>query len=481
MSKKFTPTKKSASDVTATEDNDPDVRMKKVSGSKYKTGAVPVDKTVGGSSGPGYNFTGITPGKTYVHPPNRLINGRVMYPCKYLGHLRVDEPRGSALVHEAIEKLLTVAEVNKTNLDEDLKEVDLSISTRSLVTVDRRSKRALHQHPLPLVSFSADDKRGNGNMFAYISRGKPPTTEHICYVYQCSQTQAREITATVGQAFELAYKKFLETKQAQQDFKRLKEMLKTASYEEKVEIEKKMIDVNKIRLEEADRKKKMASIQAKMPEPYVKPVTKINVKTKSGVGLHTGSGRDTSVSTTPMFEDGYEQAAKKVSKEVKQLEIKSEHERSKKTEAERKQSTSVEAKWENITMALEPFQMEPSLDPETQYLVKRVETKELDSAIGDIEKQIQDLEEAFDWRIRKGQGPAPTLYDCEEDQETTAILENIDGQLLLARVSAESMEVPDLPANYVMDEFVKAREKARMPKKGSVKTAAGVWYDEHHD
>lgn len=62
MSKKFTPTKKSASDVTATEDNDPDVRMKKVSGSKYKTGAVPVDKTVGGSSGPGYNFTGITPG-----------------------------------------------------------------------------------------------------------------------------------------------------------------------------------------------------------------------------------------------------------------------------------------------------------------------------------------------------------------------------------------------------------------------------------
>lgn len=50
-----------------------------------------------------------------------------------------------------------------------------------------------------------------------------------------------------------------------------------------------------------------------------------------------------------------------------------------------------------------------------------------------------------------------------------------------AQVSAESMEVPDLPANYVMDEFVKAREKARMPKKGSVKTAAGVWYDEHHD
>lgn len=56
------------------------------------------------------------------------------------------------------------------------------------------------------------------------------------------------------------------------------------------------------------------------------------------------------------------------------------------------QTSSVEAKWENITMALEPFQVEPSLDPDQQYLVKRLQTKELDSAIGDIEKQIEDLE-----------------------------------------------------------------------------------------
>ena len=42
-------------------------------------------------------------------------------------------------------------------------------------------------------------------------------------------------------------------------------------------------------------------------------------------------------------------------------------------------------------MALEPFQMEPT-DPSTQYLVKRLQTKELDTAIIDIEGQIQDLE-----------------------------------------------------------------------------------------
>lgn len=58
----------------------------------------------------------------------------------------------------------------------------------------------------------------------------------------------------------------------------------------------------------------------------------------------------------------------------------------------------MEAKWENITVALEPFQMEPSLDPDTQYLVRRLETKELDSAIVNIEQQIQDLE------VREGVG-----------------------------------------------------------------------------
>lgn len=95
----------------------------------------------------------------------------------------------------------------------------------------------------------------------------------------------------MGQAFELAYKKFLETKQAQEDFKRLKSMLQTATPEEKVEIEKKLIEVNKIRAAEAERQKKMAAIQAKMPDPYVKPVTKISVKgTKGTAGNGTFCG-----------------------------------------------------------------------------------------------------------------------------------------------------------------------------------------------
>ena len=62
MSKKFVPTKATAGAV-ATEENYPDVRMRKTSGDK--TSDIPRNKTVGGSSGPGYNFTGVTPGSKW--------------------------------------------------------------------------------------------------------------------------------------------------------------------------------------------------------------------------------------------------------------------------------------------------------------------------------------------------------------------------------------------------------------------------------
>ena len=41
---------------------------------------------------------------------------------------------------------------------------------------------------------------------------------------------------------------------------------------------------------------------------------------------------------------------------------------------------------------MEPFQIEPSLDPDTQYLVPRFQTLELDDAIADINSQFEDLE-----------------------------------------------------------------------------------------
>lgn len=62
MSKKaFSPASKQP-DPSHVEDNDPSVKVKKVSSGHRFTGKDGSAKTVGGASGPGYNFTGITPG-----------------------------------------------------------------------------------------------------------------------------------------------------------------------------------------------------------------------------------------------------------------------------------------------------------------------------------------------------------------------------------------------------------------------------------
>ena len=121
------------------------------------------------------------------------------------------------------------------------------------------SQVILLQHPLHQISYSAEDRRFD-NIFAYIVRGKKKDQPNICYVlesldsevrkfgfpqplfsyshdYSCgptwqhvttlSSTQASEIAATVGQAFQLAYERFQETKAAQAGFKDLKEKVCT--------------------------------------------------------------------------------------------------------------------------------------------------------------------------------------------------------------------------------------------------------------
>lgn len=52
----------------------------------------------------------------------------------------------------------------------------------------------------------------------------------------------------------------------------------------------------------------------------------------------------------------------------------------------------VAPQWDSITTALEPFSANPSLDPNTQYMVPRPETSELDSVIGQIEDQLSGLQ-----------------------------------------------------------------------------------------
>merc|ERR1712240_680384 len=62
------------------------------------------------------------------------------------------------------------------------------------------SKKILHQYPLHRISYCADDK----------------AEKHTCFVF-VSDKLAEEITLTIGQAFDLAYKRFLSGKTQESD------------------------------------------------------------------------------------------------------------------------------------------------------------------------------------------------------------------------------------------------------------------------
>lgn len=69
-------------------------------------------------------------------------------------------------------------------------------------------QRIMHQYPLHRISYCADDK-GEKKFFSFIAK-EEDAERHTCFVF-VSDKLAEEITLTIGQAFDLAYRRFLET------------------------------------------------------------------------------------------------------------------------------------------------------------------------------------------------------------------------------------------------------------------------------
>ncbi|GFG38739.1 hypothetical protein Cfor_02770, partial [Coptotermes formosanus] len=119
----------------------------------------------------------------------------------------VDQPKGIEVVKEGIRKLkfnqqLRKAEGNKTP------KVELTISIDGVAIQEPKTKRIMHQYPLHRISYCADDK-GEKRFFSFIAK-EADLERHMCFVF-VSDKLAEEITLTIGQAFDLAYRRFLET------------------------------------------------------------------------------------------------------------------------------------------------------------------------------------------------------------------------------------------------------------------------------
>ncbi|XP_053087470.1 PTB domain-containing engulfment adapter protein 1 isoform X4 [Pangasianodon hypophthalmus] len=145
--------------------------------------------------------------KPSMHSPEALVKHYVAYSAKFLGITPVDQPKGTDVVRVAVRKLKFQRHIKKSE-GEKIPKVELQISIYGVRILDPKTKDVQHNCQLHRMSFCADDKTDK-RIFAYICT-EPDTKRHLCYVFD-SEKCAEEITIAIGQAFDLAYKMFLQS------------------------------------------------------------------------------------------------------------------------------------------------------------------------------------------------------------------------------------------------------------------------------
>ncbi|XP_056121631.1 PTB domain-containing engulfment adapter protein 1 isoform X2 [Rhinichthys klamathensis goyatoka] len=142
-----------------------------------------------------------------MHTPEALAKHFIAYNVKFLGNTEVDQPKGTEIVKDAVRKLKFQRHIKKSE-GQKIPKVELQISIYGVKILDLKSKEVQYNCQLHRISFCADDKTDK-RIFTFICKDSE-SNKHLCYVFD-SEKCAEEITLTIGQAFDLAYKKFLES------------------------------------------------------------------------------------------------------------------------------------------------------------------------------------------------------------------------------------------------------------------------------
>uniref|UniRef100_A0A2M3YZC8 Putative cell death protein 6 n=1 Tax=Anopheles braziliensis TaxID=58242 RepID=A0A2M3YZC8_9DIPT len=177
-------------------------------------------------------------GRNWLHAPDVLVNGHVAYLVKYLGSTPVEQPKGIEVVKEAIRRLQFTQQMKKAEGGGNVKtkKVEITVSVDGVAIQEPRSQVIMHQFPLHKISYCADEK-GVKKFFSFIAKtgtSSTPSTvsslssggddssinnsngstngsgedRHECFVF-ISNKLASDITLTIGQAFELAYRRYV--------------------------------------------------------------------------------------------------------------------------------------------------------------------------------------------------------------------------------------------------------------------------------
>jgi len=143
--------------------------------------------------------------KNWIHPAESLTTGHIAYLVKFLGSTEVDKPKGIEVVKDGIRKLKFSQQIKKAEGTKTPK-VELTVSVDGVAIQEPKTKKIQHQYPLHRISYCADDK-AEKRFFSFIAK-EEDEEKHTCFVF-VSDKLAEEITLTIGQAFDLAYKRYM--------------------------------------------------------------------------------------------------------------------------------------------------------------------------------------------------------------------------------------------------------------------------------
>jgi len=172
--------------------------------------------------------------KKWLHRPENLTSGHIAYLVKFLGSTEVDQPKGIEVVKDGIRKLKFSQQLKKAEGAKTPK-VELTVSVDGVTIQEPKSKKIQHQYPLNRISYCADDK-AEKRFFSFIAK-EADSEKHTCFVF-VSDKLAEEITLTIGQAFDLAYKRFLSGKEAESETEKIARLER-----ENTELRKRLTDV----------------------------------------------------------------------------------------------------------------------------------------------------------------------------------------------------------------------------------------------
>lgn len=234
------------------------------------------------------NNNNIPTAKRWIHDDALLVNGCVAYLVKFLGNVEVDQPKGLDIVKESIKKL-EFQEHLKRSEGEKIKRIELTISIDGVAIRESKTKQILHQFPLHRISYCADDK-SERKYLSFITKVQENSDRHECFVF-VSDKLSEEITLTIGQAFELAYRKFLDA--SGRDFDTKKELVQARKKIQ--ELERKVGE-----LEQKLQQKQDQPVQSQQPLQPIQSTNQPNMQTPP-VSPTTNNTIDLSLATTRLI------------------------------------------------------------------------------------------------------------------------------------------------------------------------------------